>query len=70
MISAIKWYSALSLIFGLASLAYFPFVGLTSVFACFTAAMIVRQGQEDMKDQFVEIAKAHFDRQDHEESLK
>ena len=70
MVHAIKWYAGLSLLFGMLSLAYFPFIGLTIVFSSFTIAAIVRHGQENLKDQIDEIARAHFDRQDHEEILK
>ena len=53
-----------------ADLQYLPLLGLAIVFSSFTIAAVVRHGQEDLKDQIVKIAKAHFDRQDHEESLK
>jgi len=49
MVSAIKWYAALSLIFTVLTLQYLPFLGLAIVSSSFTIAAVVRHGREDLK---------------------
>lgn len=70
MTITIKWYAALSVVFGVLTLFYLPCVGLAVVFSCFTVAAVILNGQDEVQEQIGEIAQAHFDRQTHEETFK
>ena len=41
MTNTIKWYAALSVMFGVLTLSYLPCVGLAVVFSCFTVAAVI-----------------------------
>lgn len=70
MSRAIRWFAFLSLAFGLCSLAHLGFLGLTIATSAITISLSIGHFLDTLREQVVEIAKAHFDRQDHEESLK
>lgn len=70
MTSAIRWFAFLSFVFGLCSLGNLGFLGLTIATSAITISLSVGHFLDTMPEQMVEIARVHFDRQDHEESLK
>ena len=67
---AIVAFAVISLVFGACALEYVGFLGLTIAFSAITLAIVIGHYLEMLREQMVEIAKAHFDRQHHEETLK
>lgn len=68
--STIRWFAGLSLLFGMASIVWLGFLGPTFALSAITISLTIGHYLEMLREQMVEIAKAHFDRQDHKESWK